>query len=82
MIEALEEFVDGSGPKCIPDLGAIERYAYGALGDGTVVGDICEVLEPGNRGPLGLVEDLRNHAVRLVLTAVAAALRASGPAQL
>ena len=49
MIEALEEFVDGSRPKRVPDLGAIERYAYGALGDGTVVRDICKVLKPGNR---------------------------------
>lgn len=60
MVERPEQFVDGVGAECVPDLGPIKRNANGSMGPGAVVGDVGEV-ESCDDIPCVGVEQLRNH---------------------
>ena len=58
VVEHAVELVDGVRPERVQHLGSVERHAHAAQADGSVVGDVGEVLEAGHLLPGVGVEGL------------------------
>ena len=61
MVEAAVELVDGVGPEGVAHLGTVEGHSHRSSVDGTVVGNVGEVVEVLYRPPGFGVEEFGDH---------------------
>ena len=64
VLEDAQQLVDRVRPERVEHVGAVERDPHRAVRPGPVVGEVGQVLEPGDVVPVGRVEDLADSVDR------------------